>query len=108
MAKDKPYNAANAKQVEDSLTDQELERRQELRDLKDILATKAGVRFFQRLFERGHIFSSTFTGNSTTFYNEGMRNFALKYVSDIAEVDPDKLRYLMVPNKKIKKEKEKG
>lgn len=29
------------------------------------------------------------TGNSQTFYNEGMRNVALKLYGDIGEADPE-------------------
>lgn len=98
MGTDKQYNAADEKAVKSCVTKEQLERLQELEDLKVILATAAGVRFFKRFFEEGRLFHTTFTGNSYTFFNEGARAFALKYFSDVCEAAPERLTELIVQN----------
>ena len=95
MAK-KPHNAASEESVQDKQEELDLERQQELSDLKEILNTKPGIRFFQRFFDRGRIFDSSFTGNSHTFFNEGHRNFALLFLGDITEAAPEKLPELLI------------
>jgi hypothetical protein len=63
---------------------QELLRKQELDDLQYVLNTPAGRRFFIRLLEKTGYNSSSFTGNSTTFFNEGKREIALLLLKDIS------------------------
>ena len=96
MGNKKLYNAADEGTVKDKQETLDLERQQELSDLKEILNTKPGLRFFQRFFEKGRIFDSSFTGNSHTFFNEGHRNFALLFLGDITEAAPEKLPQLLI------------
>lgn len=98
------YNAADEKKVKDAQQKHKNQRDQELTDIKDILATPPGLRFFRRLLSDGKIFATTFTGNSYTFFNEGARNLVLVYFDDICQAAPDKVAELMV--KKIEEEKE--
>ena len=93
------HNAANAESVEESEKKIKRERDQELEDIKHILSTAHGVRFFRRFLEEGSVFSSTFTGNSQTFFLEGKRSFALKYFSDICEASPEKVAEIMIKAK---------
>lgn len=80
-------NAADAS-VKQRKTDLELERERELNDLRLILQTPEGKRFFQRMFLYNHIEAADlFTGNSQTFFNLGERQFALKYWKDVKETD---------------------
>lgn len=90
------YSASNEKQVKTRQKKEKLEREQELEDLKFILGTDAGTRFFKKFFEKARMFSTTFTGNSNTFFLEGHRNFALQYFNDICEVAPEKIAQLML------------
>jgi len=92
----KQYNAADEDKVKQRVKELENERKQELEDIKNILGTPSGERFFKRFFEAGKIFSTSFTGNSTTFYNEGHRNFALIFLGDITEAAPEMLPKLLV------------
>lgn len=96
MNKKKEYNAADETQIEKIEISNKTQRDQELEDIKTLLDTPAGVRFFRRLLVEGKIFSTTFTGNSSTFYLEGHRNLALKFFSDICEARPDKIALLMI------------
>lgn len=65
-------------------------------DIKEILSRPSGVRFFKSLFEYGFIYQTSFTGNSQTFFNEGHRNFALKFFNEICIASPDKLPELII------------
>ena len=74
------------------MSDQEkllkLERERELNDLRLILKTPEGKRFFKRMFNNGHMELEAFTGNSGTFYNLGIRAATLKHWNDVKEADP--------------------
>ena len=73
------------------------ERRiEELNDLKTIISTPHGLRFFKRFFERGMIFASTYTGNSGTFFNEGRRALALEFMGGICEAAPETLPEIFI------------
>lgn len=93
------YNAADEKQVEDQAEKVKSARDQELEDIKAIIETPAGLRMFKKMMDAGRIFSTSFTGNSQTFFLEGHRNFAMKYFIDIIEVTPHKVVDLMKKTK---------
>lgn len=57
-------------------------RREELGDVLYILSSEQGRRFFWRLLKLGKLFESAFTGNNTTFYNEGKREAILPLLGD--------------------------
>lgn len=52
-------------------------------DVQAIMRTPAGRRYVNHLLEFGGVNRTSFTGNSTTFFNEGARNFALKITGDV-------------------------
>jgi hypothetical protein len=62
-----------------------LEEREKLRAL---LETKIGREHVFRNLEESFIFTSTFTKNSETFFNEGQRTGALKIFNAILDLDP--------------------
>jgi len=98
----KIHNAADPKTVEDADKKVKNERDQQLSDLRDLLATPQGERFFKRLFDEGGLFNTTFTGNSQTYFKEGWRALALKVLSDVCEAvsDPTKIGKLLIREKK--------
>ncbi len=51
--------------------------------LQMLLDCPWGRWFLMRLFDRCLLFSDGFTGNSTTFFNEGMRKVGLMFLADI-------------------------
>ena len=57
-------------------------RRAELGDVLFILSSEQGRRFFWRLLKLGRLFESSFTGNNTTFFNEGKREAILPLLAD--------------------------
>ena len=85
------HNAADEKQVNKAREDQKTQRDQELEDIKTLLDTPAGIRFFLRFFTKAKMFQTTFTGNSQTFFLEGQRNIALHFFEDVALACPDKI-----------------
>ena len=83
------YNAADENQVKDKQAEAKTEREQELDDIKELLKTPFGKRFFKRFMAEGMIFHSSFTGNSRTFFNEGRRSLTLKFFADMTQVAPE-------------------
>jgi len=65
-----------------------IERLQELNDIKSVMETPAGRRFIWRVMDRAGVFRGCFTGNSTTFYNEGRRDMGLFVLNDVLETCP--------------------
>ena len=80
-------NARDKEQVEKARVLAKHNRDQELNDLRVILQSPAGIRFFRRMFDLGHMESDPYTGNSATFYNLGLQKFAKKYWNDVKEAD---------------------
>lgn len=66
-----------------------LQARQEQEDVAFVLQSIQGRRFYWRLMKRCGIFESSFTGNNTTFFNEGQRNIGLMLLSDLNEISPE-------------------
>ena len=58
-------------------------KNQDLEDLKWVLSTRQGRRFMWKLLEGCNIFKSCFTGNSSTFYNEGRRDVGLEVFNKV-------------------------
>jgi len=75
-------------------TDKELkalyreEHEDRVRDLGKLLTRPEGKRYFWWLLESTHMFSSTFTGNSTGNFMEGERNVGLRIFKDVLKVNP--------------------
>lgn len=105
MAK-KAHNASDQEAVEAQAKKVELERKQELADVKELISKPEGIRFFQRMMELGLMFHTTFTGNSQGFFREGHRNLALIFFRDIAEAAPNKIAELVVKKEEKKREVE--
>lgn len=74
----------------------ETERQNELEDIKKILETEEGKRYFKRFFKMGYLFTTTFTGNSQGFFLEGHRNLALKVFNEICEASPQSIPKLII------------
>lgn len=77
--------------ADDQTEKNKLIRAQELEDIRALLQLPEGIRFFKRLFTLARIWSTTFTGNSQTFFLEGQRNLGLIIYSDVAEASPEKI-----------------
>lgn len=53
-----------------------------------LAGTESGASFFRRMFEDCGLFSVSFTGNSSSFFNDGRRSIALDIFNRIREQDP--------------------
>lgn len=80
-----------------ALAQREIQRRDK-EALQNILNSKSGRWFLMRLLDKTKINSKTFTGNSQTFYNEGMREIGLLILDDI--------KYLGIEGIKLKQKAE--
>ena len=83
-----------------------IRRRRELFDTAKVLSTIEGRRFYWRWLQRCGVFRSSFTGNNTTFFNEGERNIGLEMLADVNEADPEK--YLLMLTESQLEERKNG
>lgn len=93
-------NASDPNQVKSAKTKEESKRDQELNDMAHVLGSVQGRRFLWRLLSVCHVFKTSFTGNSTTFFNEGKRDIGLRILGDINEASPDGYLEMMKESKK--------
>jgi len=83
--KAKTFNAADEDQVKTRKRKDERLRERELNDLRQVMSSVEGRRFVWRLLEKAGVYKTSFTGNSTTFFNEGQRNMGLMVLGDVHE-----------------------
>ena len=98
--KTKPYNAADEENVSKHKRKDQNARDRELHDLRTMMDSIEGRRFVWRLLDKAGVFRTSFTGNSTTFFNEGMRNMGLMILADVHEACADQYIQMM---KEVKK-----
>ncbi|MGM9519819.1 MAG: hypothetical protein ACI3WS_03990 [Phascolarctobacterium sp.] len=67
-------------------------RRLDQNSLTSILKSKEGRWFLMRLLDATGVNSSSFTGNSTTFFNEGKRQVGLELLARIQEIGFDAVK----------------
>lgn len=88
---EKPYNAADPKQVKERGQKVKDVRKEELVDLKTILDLPAGRRYIQRLLSDCGVFRTSFHPSAQIYYNEGIRSVGVKIWGEIEEVGADAL-----------------
>lgn len=66
-------------------------RREELKDLREVLGTSAGRRVVWRQLSQAGVFRLSFVyeETQTTAFNEGRRSMGLSLMADIHELDPE-------------------
>lgn len=82
-------NAADEQQVERAKERTLSKEEKDANDLRWVLNSKPGRRFMWRLLEECGVYKTSFTGNSATFFNEGMRNIGLKLINEINNNAPE-------------------
>lgn len=102
-----PHNAANPKHVADAQARATERRRLELADMKQLLGTPHGRRIAWRWLDKAGVYRTSFTGNSSTFFNEGQRNMGLLLLADIHEACPEQYA-VMLEEARQDKEREQG
>jgi hypothetical protein len=98
--KAKTYNAGDEEQVKTRKRKDEQIRDREMHDMRMVMSTVEGRRFVWRLLERAGVFRTSFTGNSTTFFNEGQRNMGLIVLADVHEACAEQYIVMMNESKK--------
>lgn len=98
--KSKNYNAADEESVKTRKRKDEQVRERELHDMRTVMESVEGRRFVWRLLSQAGVFRTSFTGNSTTFFNEGMRNMGLIVMADVQEACAEKYLVMMNESKK--------
>lgn len=83
-------------------------RERELNDIRSLLGRREGRRLLWRIFERAHLFETTFTGDGIGgAFKEGERNVGLFVFSELMEGAPERFQEMMNESSiDAKKEKE--
>ena len=76
------------------------------RAYKTVFGTPEGKVVLDDILSKGSLWSTTFTGNSQTYFNEGKRDLALYVLKRTNTADPNIIIRLMEDNLKIKLERE--
>ncbi len=102
---DQEYNAANPEHVSQAKREQADGRERELNDVAFVMSSKEGRRFFDRYQKLCHAHETSFTGNNSTFFNEGERNIGLRMLADVNEACPE--LYIELMKEKLEETKRK-
>ncbi len=83
-------------------------RERELTDIRAILLTPAGRRFYWRILERGSIFHDAFCNDNTngTNYNLGRQSLSRDFLNDLMEAKPEALTQMQQERMSEKKDEE--
>lgn len=93
------HDSNNPEHVKRAEEKYKLETDAEIKDVKAIMATGEGRRFMWRLLEKTGLYKTSFTGNSTTFFNEGQRNIGLWLISQVNEHCLDEYAQMVEENR---------
>lgn len=93
---------------EKRLETEKLEREVFLNDVRHVLSSVQGRRFVWRILDMAGVYRSSFTGNSSTFFNEGARNIGLRVLSDVMDAKPEAFLQMQQEDKKRKERKSNG
>jgi hypothetical protein len=64
-----------------------IEQQQE--DIRWLMSSSQGRRFMHRLLDTCGVYRTSFTGNSETYFREGMRNIGLILLADVHSLSPE-------------------
>lgn len=85
---DSPEDIGEEVQVEVKKTKSKRKREHELNEFRSLLSTYGGRAYIWRLLSQCGVYKISFTGNSTTFFNEGKRQIGLWVLEEVFEADP--------------------
>jgi hypothetical protein len=94
----KDFNASNEQEVQRAKANDKNKRETELGDLRQLLNSKWGRRLIWRILEKTGQHRTSFTGNSTTFFNEGQRNIGLWLVDEVLLADTNQYLSMIKEN----------
>ena len=76
-----------------------LARQVEANDWKWLMCSNQGRRIVWRLLDQAGVYRTSFTGNSETFFKEGMRNMGLIIVGAIQAHSPEAYALMLTESK---------
>lgn len=85
----KQHNPHDPKDVEQAEKGRDLKVNQKTEDMKWLLSHPEGRRIAWGLLSDCGVFRISFTGNSTTFFNEGKRSVGNKFYTEMISADAD-------------------
>lgn len=101
MSNHDPFDLRAQEEAQADLDDRNrLDAQNEGDDFRWLMTSKRGRRIVWRWLERTGVYRSSFTGNSTTFFNEGQRNVGLMLMSMINEHAPEQYPVMLQEQKK--------
>ena len=83
------YDAGDRTPVSERQKRRRLQSQREDDDLLWLMNQPEGRRFLWRLLQSCHLYESSFTGTSATFFREGERNVGLQVLADITRLCPE-------------------
>lgn len=89
------FNAADETKVNQRKRKSERDREREIADLKAVMATPEGRRLMWRVLGRCGIYSQSFTGNSSTFFNCGRQDIGLWLTAELTTTEHQEAYLLM-------------
>ncbi len=89
-------NVADEEQIKAAKKKERRKDQQEIEDVKEILRTKPGRRFFWRYMAKCNVFSSVRGPSPNIYFQEGFRQVGLDIMSDIINANPNALIEMMV------------
>ena len=96
----KEFNASDEKSVKSQTQKDKNIRDTELEDWRLLLSKQWGRRLVWRILDQTGLYRTSFTGNSTTFFNEGQRNIGLWLVDEVSMADEDQYLLAIKENNK--------
>jgi len=90
---------AHEREADGASQQQNTARKTELEDIRWLMGHKQGRRFASRLLDKAGVYRTSFTGNSETFFREGMRNIGLFVLSEVMEVAPENFAKMLEEQK---------
>lgn len=91
-------NAADEREVTEATRKERDKQKTKDEDIRFVLSTVQGRRFFYDYIVFCGVFKTTFTGNSETFFKEGQRNVGLRLLEDMNRVSPEAYALMMKEN----------
>ena len=83
------FNAGDESHVNERRKKEKSGRDQELEDIRHVLATRQGRRFYWRYLSECGVFRTSFVTNATIYFNEGRRSIGLHLMADMNEAAPE-------------------
>ena len=83
------YNAGDPAAVGERRVSAQQKERDIAAGLGEVVSTKQGRAFLRWLLGECGVYRTSFTGNSTTFFNEGKRDIGLQVLARVTGAHPD-------------------